>query len=451
MNAMQAVIYTRVSNDQNSGRSVQDQERECRAECERKGWPVRKVYSDNDIGASRFSVGKRPQWENLKTDLRAGDIVVIWEGSRSTRDLAEFVTLRTLCAELGVPLSYGGRVLDMAEAEDRFVGGLDALIAEREAELIQRRTLRGKRTSAFEGRPYGRPPWGLKRADAVEVKWELDPVEAPRLREAMDRVLEGKSMRSVLQWLESTDGYTPTGITGLRRGLCNPAVAGLRVHQARAGNAETFPAAWPAIVTPDEQARLNAHAKRNPEPRGREPIHLLSGIAKCGVCGSGLVHKTVKGRQDYYRCLGGHVSRSVVVVDGLVIGELAKGYTGDALEMGDKPPTNDAVALAAKAEIAEIENQLAEYEEQAINNQISAAAFARIEQALLAKIADLQPLTVQAIPDPFAYVRVSIQEFMAASVPERRAILRARVTVTVNPVPAGRRARAEDTVITPRR
>jgi hypothetical protein len=35
MNAMQVVINTRVSNDQNSGRSVQDQERGCRAECER--------------------------------------------------------------------------------------------------------------------------------------------------------------------------------------------------------------------------------------------------------------------------------------------------------------------------------------------------------------------------------------------------------------------------------
>ncbi|TPG31747.1 recombinase family protein [Mycolicibacterium hodleri] len=445
MDAMQAVIYTRVSNDRSGqGRSVEDQEGECRAECERKGWPVREVFCDNDIGASRHSGKRRPAWEELKANIRAGDIVVMWEASRGGRDLGEHVLFRDRCAELGVPVSYGGKQLDMAEGEDRFQGALDAILAEREAEVLRGRVLRGKRSSASKGKPYGRAPWGLRRADTAELKWEPDPDEAPRLREAMDRVLDGKSLRSVLLWLRAT-GRAPTDVTGLRRGLCNPAVAGLRVHQARAGKVETFKADWDPIVTPDEQARVRAQAKRNPEPRGREPVHLLSGIAKCGVCDAGLQHKRREGRRDSYRCPHGHIMRDVVLVDGVALAELVKDFAKDDL------PAEDAKALAAKAKITRIEQQIEEAEEQVVNDEMTAAAFARIEQRLLAKIAELQPLTVQAIPDPYEYVKISAEEFLAASVPERRAMMRARVSVVVNPVPAGRRALPEDTVVTPRR
>lgn len=444
MNAKRAVIYVRVSSDQNRGRSVQDQERECRALCADNGWTVRDVYRDNDIGASRFSGKERPGWEKLKSELQSGDILAVWEASRATRDMDEFMKLRVLGVGLGLTLAYSsGDVIDMSTPEGRKRATNDAVDSEYETERLSARVLRGKRTSAAEGRPYGRPPWGLRRADTAEVKWELDPVEAPRLRESMDRVLEGKSLRSVLLWLQSS-GYAPTGVTGLRRGLCNPAVAGLRVHQARAGKTETFKAEWDPIVTPDEQARLNAHAKRNAEPRGKEPIHLLSGIAVCGVCDAGLQHKRREGRRDNYRCPNGHVMRDVAMVDGLALAELVKGFAGET------PPADDAVARAAKAAIVKIEDRLARYEELAINGEISGGAFARMEQKWLAQIAELRLKTVQAIPDPYEYMRISTEEFMAAAVPERRSMMRARLNVKVNPVPAGRRARAEDTVITRR-
>lgn len=436
-----AVIYTRMSRvHQGREWSVEDQERECRVECERKGWPVREVFCDKDIGASRHSGKERPEWERLKAAIRPGDIVVMWEGSRSTRDLAEFVTLRALCEDLGVPLSYGGKQLDMAEAEDRFSGGLDALLAEREAEMIRNRALRGKRSSAAAGRPYGPAPWGLRRADTVEVKWELDPVEAPRLRGAMDRALAGQSLRSILKWLEST-GRTFSGVTNLRRALCNPAVAGLRVHQVLKGNVETTPAQWPAIVTREEQLRLAAHSKRNPEPRGQEPLHLLSGIAVCGVCDAPLGHKRKPRRSDYYRCPNGHVARSAMMIDGLAIAELVKGYADE------QPPADDAEAQDARNAIARIEDQLAEYETKAINEEISATAFSRIEAGFLARIAALRPLTLKAVPSPFEHMKISTEEFMAASMSERREMIRARLTVTVNSVPSRRKGLPEDVVV----
>ena len=64
---MRAAIYTRVSKDRANGRSVQEQETECRAVCDREGWTIDHVIVDNDIGASRDSRGTHTGWAEIKT------------------------------------------------------------------------------------------------------------------------------------------------------------------------------------------------------------------------------------------------------------------------------------------------------------------------------------------------------------------------------------------------
>lgn len=446
MEVREAVIYTRVSRvHQGRDYSVDDQEAECRAECGRRGWPVREVFCDKDIGASRFSGKERPAWDDLKAAIRPGDIVVMWEASRSTRDLAEYVTLRTLCAELGVPMSYGGKLLDMAEAEDRFIGGLDALLAEREAEVIRARVMRGKRSAAAAGRPYGPTPWGLRRADTIQATWEIDPVEAPRLRGAMDRALRGDSLWSILMWLRAS-GYAPATVTNLRLALCNPALAGRRVYQRRAGSMETTKAQWPALFTEDEQQQILDRATKLAEPRGKEPVHLLSFIAVCGVCGGPLRHQLRKQRNyaTYVCRQAGHVSRGATIVDGVTLAKLVEGFGTE------KPQADDSDAQSAREEIAAIEIQLLEYEEQAIKGDLTAARFSRIEKGLLARIADLKPRTLRTVPSPFEYMKITTEEFFAANMLDRRAMVRARLNVVVMPVPPGRQAMPEDIVITPK-
>jgi site-specific DNA recombinase len=87
---VRAVIYTRVSSDPRGiGRSVEEQEADCRTIAEREGWSVVAVFVDNDRGASRFSNGHRPEYGKL-VDYLAGDVadvLVTWEASRTQRDL----------------------------------------------------------------------------------------------------------------------------------------------------------------------------------------------------------------------------------------------------------------------------------------------------------------------------------------------------------------------------
>jgi site-specific DNA recombinase len=120
-----ALIYTRVSKDRKQSRSTAEQEAECRALCDREGWDVLDVLSDNGRSASRYAKRSRPAWEEVKARIATGavDVLVTWEASRSNRDLAEFTELRDLMRAHSVLLNYSGRTLDLDDSSDSFRAG----------------------------------------------------------------------------------------------------------------------------------------------------------------------------------------------------------------------------------------------------------------------------------------------------------------------------------------
>ena len=165
-----ALIYARVSQDRRHGRSVAEQEAECRAWAGREGWRVVDVIVDNDRSASQYPRRTRDGWARVKVAVAAGglDVLVTWEASRAQRDLDAYLELRRLCAASGVRWAYSGTVYDMSNRVDRFRTGLDALLSEEEVEKTRERILRSVRANAAAGRPHGRVGFGFRR--------EYDPV-----------------------------------------------------------------------------------------------------------------------------------------------------------------------------------------------------------------------------------------------------------------------------------
>ena len=163
--ARRALIYTRVSKDKRQGRSVEEQEAECRRVCEHEGWTVVDVLTDNDRSGSRYATRSRPAWNEVKCRLATDgiDVLVTWEASRPGRDLGEHVELRKLCRAYGVRLNYSGSTLDLYDSSDSFRAGLDALISEDESERTRTRILRAVRSQATAGRPHGRVLYGYRR------------------------------------------------------------------------------------------------------------------------------------------------------------------------------------------------------------------------------------------------------------------------------------------------
>ncbi|MBM4644231.1 recombinase family protein [Rhodococcus hoagii] len=452
---MRAIIYARVSADQSGrGRSVSEQEAECRAICQREGWDVAEVLSDNDVGASRFSrVKDRPAYERLKQVLQAGDVLVLWEASRASRKLDGYVELRDLCAERGVLWNIGGQTYDPSRSNDRVMTGIRAIISEDEAHQIQQRVLRAHRANAERGLAHGKIPYGyraVRDADTGKIVERVpDEGEAPIVREMVRRFLAGESVWAIAKDLNergvSTPGSSPLWRASIMtQMLKRPTYAGLRTHRG----VVTGRGEWEALISEDDHravvAALSDPSRRT--HRGVEPKHLLTGIATCGECAS-VVWRLKSNGRSVYACPKGCVSRRMDYVDELVVDAIiawAESYdvTTDVAD--------DPAAAAAAEEARALRSRLSELEGEAVLGRISAAAFGRFEAALLRKIDDAdaraRPKTRPAVVADFVGDGAA-GRWDRLSVTDRRVVVRSLVRVKIKTTASGRMFNPESVVM----
>ncbi|BCP41378.1 hypothetical protein MINTMi27_14710 [Mycobacterium intracellulare] len=437
---LKAVIYVRKSTV-SDGKSTRDQESECRNWCATNKIPVEKVFKDEGKGASRHSKKERDSWAELKAYLRSGHILVAWEASRATRDTAEGAALLNLCEERGIPLAYNGRILDPSTGDDRFLGGLDFLLAARESDIIRERVNRGLRGAAADGTPHGKVPWGYRakpRKVGERPEWEFDPIEAPRVREAVERIMAGESYKSVYRWLRST-GHAPPNPSCLSRLLCSPTMTGKRIFQGKVVGKGT----WPALITEEQHQFMVSRRENGYHPPGPESRHLCSGITFCARCNSPMRYRTREGRKPTYVCRTGCVSRPADVLDKYVEDAVLRRLAN--INPDDYDSSNPEIAEAERR-IEELEANLAEWEEKAINEQVSPAVFAKIEKDRRQKIAALRPHTVPQ--EQIEFLRP--ENWDAAPMKVKRDHVRVLLKVTI-PMTDKRRRLSEDEIadITP--
>lgn len=442
---MQAVIYTRVSDDHTGrSRSTQDQEAECRKQCEREGWPVKTVLCDQDIGASRFSGKERPAYQELRQVLEPGDILVTWEASRAQRNMKDFVQLRDLSEELGALWSYSGRIYDMRRGDDRYFTGLDALNAEREVEHIRERVIRGKRAAAERGTPGSKPPWGYKTLrdehTGRPINFIFDPLEVHQVRDAVLRVLEGESLTSILKRINSDGGgryVRPQSAQALKRCLTNPQISGLRKYRGEV----IGKAVWEPIISDEDRQRVIA-ALASPRRKADKGTakYLLSYIAVCGVCGAPVMANLPSDRRrPVYvcstpkRCVGRTMKLVDRVVEQFVLASAEK-MNPSAFNVDDRRVAADLAQKKA------LEDQLRDFYEEAAEVGLSARAQAIYEARVLAQISDIDARLSVSDQSPLlrrmmgrnarAYWAMLSEE--PDGLQAQRQIIRSMVKVTIN-------------------
>jgi site-specific DNA recombinase len=444
---MDALIYTRVSKDpKQRGRSVAEQEAECRSLCEREGWRVLDVLCDNDRSASRHAKRGRPAWDEVKHRVAAGgvDVLVTWEASRSTRDLAEFVDLRDLCRAHGVLLNYSGRSLDLDDTRDSFQAGLDALMAEDEASRTRDRILRTVRANAEQGRPHGRRLYGYRRVYDDSTPPTLvgqvpEPDEAAIVVEVARRYLSGESTYAIAEDLNGRGVPLPTRAawseTRIKRILTNPAYVGQRVHRGEI----VGEASWAPILDRDT---FDAIAAKYEDPArakfrgGHDLRHLLSGIARCGKpkCGAFMYVGGDRGRRVYVCRDGkGHLGRSAQLLDAYVTAIVLERLATIDL---DDLAAESADTVEARGEVVELRARLADAVEQFTDGKLSAATLAKIEVKLKPKIAAAERAARGRVVPPIvrdlAGKNVD-QRWDKLTIEQQRDVVRLLVDVTVLP------------------
>jgi DNA invertase Pin-like site-specific DNA recombinase len=426
------------------------------------------VIRDNDRSATRYAKRSRDGWTHVHDRLARGDVdvLVTWQASRAQRDLRAYVELRQLCEQHGVRWAYSGTVYDLSDRQDRFRTGLDALVAEDEAERNRESVLRAMRANAAVGRPHGRLPYGYMRTyerSTGELEAQVPhPEQAPIVREMAERFLAGESTRSIANDLNARNVPPPHhsakwgwSLTQVRRCLTNPAMNAKRVHRGEiVGQGE-----WEPILDDETFARL---AARFADParktsRTSPTVRLLSGVCRCGVCGAPMVYAKQGGFGDRpvrftYQCRPGLcTARDMASLDRFVTGEVLKRLSApDAAESFSVDQLDDDAAEAAR-EVAKLTKRLNDAIAEYVAERISATTLGHIEMELRPQIAEAnRRVRVSGLPTIVADLMASDDveaEWDSYTVEQRREVIRSLVTVVVHHVKArGRRTFEAETI-----
>lgn len=299
---LRAFIYDRNSFTSKRGStSTEYQNDENRRFCTSQGWILVDVFEDGGRGASRYSKKSRPDYELMIDRLRAGirpgaphaecDVLVIWGASRYARNLPAYVQLRDVLEKGSVLLCYNGKLFDLSKGDDRYITGVDALQAEREAETIHDGAVRTTRGNAERGRPHGRTGYGFEREYDSHTGRLLGqhahPQQQPVLFEMTRRVANGGSCSGIVRDLNERGVQPPSGSREwrddhIKRMVTRPANIGKRQYQGTVIGEAT----WDAIVdVEDYYACLKIFS--DPSRRATRDgavRHFLGGILRCGLC-----------------------------------------------------------------------------------------------------------------------------------------------------------------------
>lgn len=295
-----AGIYCRISQDRAGDELGVDRQREdCEQLATKRGWVVGPVFVDDDRSA--YSGKPRPGYQQLLAAVKAGTItaVVAWHPDRlhrSPRDLEDFIDLIEQAGAAVATVQAGE--LDLSTASGRMTARVVGAVARHESEQKSERIRRQREQMALAGRSHG----GRRAYGYQPGGHDIDPAEAAVVREIVDQVLAGASLRMVARNLNSRGLPTASGgrwsIPSLRTMLAGPRLAGLRIHRGEV----VGPGEWPAIVTREEHELLVATLGNPRRHRtGRPPTSLLGGMLRCGLCGARLHHsRRVDGARRYH-------------------------------------------------------------------------------------------------------------------------------------------------------
>jgi len=425
----------------NDPTKVDDQERICRQLAKQLGWVVVGVYQDNNRSAWKHD-RKRPAWDRMLADIKDGKVngIIVYHGDRLTRQPMDLEILIALSRTKGIKLASPTGVRDLNNDDDQFTLGIEANVYRKESSATSRRRKQQYERWRREGRtrPGGRG--GRAYGFATDGINQI-PAEVTVIQEAAMRVLAGEPTLAIARDLTARGHRTPTGGPfahgTLRKMLARPRYAGLMPDGVHKGawqpvlDQETWEAVRAVLDAKAGQFRYATNARR----------YLLSGIARCSECGTGLQVR-VESRRTHltgYGCVQPgcrKVQRSMALLDEYVITRVIA-RLNDERNPRPRVPQNTVVAGEYRAltiQRAETEAMIADHAKGAALPPL----LRRLEgiEARLAELRELARGDAQSRLRSF-HAAITREQFDALPLATRRALVAACFTVTV--LPASRR------------
>ena len=331
---MRVAVYARYSSDLSRDASIEDQVRLCRAYAERAGWTVTEVFEDRAIsGASTI----RPGYQRLlERCCRAEfDIVLAEALDRLSRDQEDIAALHKRLRFLGVQLV----TVSEGEIGDLHIGFKGAMNAMYLKDLADK-TRRGLEGRVRAGRSGGGLCYGYDVVSGEERGGRtINADEAAIVRRIFEAFAAGQSPKAIARQL-NVEGVPAARADALARHrhprpsdprhrdpeqralYWAPGLEPAALHQGPADRpaglaAQSSESEWIIEDVPElriiddalwdrvkaRQAELDASPRvQKIKASGfwehRRPVHLLTGLVRCGQCGGSFI---AAGR-DYLAC-----------------------------------------------------------------------------------------------------------------------------------------------------
>jgi site-specific DNA recombinase len=329
---LRAVVYARFSSDKQRARSIEDQVALCRDFCQRDGLSIVGVYEDRAISGA--STANRLGWQRLMRDARAGrfDVVVAEALDRISRDQEDLAGIHKRLRFSKIEI----RTVQDGKAEEIHVG-IKGLLGTLYLKDLAQKTKRGQAGVVRDRRHNGGRSYGYRPLPGQPGRLEILPDEASVVRRIFESYLAGKSPRDIAgalnrdgiraprggHWNASTIGGSRKRQNGIlqnalyvgrivwnRQSFIKDPDSGRRVSRLNP-TTEWMESNLPELRIIDDKT-WNAVQGRRANRGGAaryyhsRPRRLLSGLLKCGKCGSGYTIAGADKRGPYLRC-----SRSV--------------------------------------------------------------------------------------------------------------------------------------------
>ncbi len=338
---MIAAIYARRSTEDErsaeDGRSIDRQVELARAFAESKGWAVAESYTDDGISGADFT---RPGLVKLLDDVRAKkfQVVVVMSLDRIGRDQVRTSVVIQQLHDAGVEVwTYqDGQRVKFHKAVDKFMVGVHGFGAEQYREAVRDKVREALRTKAAKGHQTSGRTYGYDRirvGDHTEKR--VNEEQAAVVKRVFTMAAEGAGDDRIAAAL-AKDRIPYPGARWTKRPVAkilgNEIYTGkviygktTNVDDGGAGKRIRVPESeWITTEHPDlrlvddklweavqkRKAATRAHYVRGEKGRlmskpeaGITSKYMLSGIARCSVCGSTMTFVGDRKTKRYY-CLG---------------------------------------------------------------------------------------------------------------------------------------------------
>lgn len=257
------------------------------------------IYTESKSGTEK-GLGKRLEWNRLISDLesKGKETDIIWYGNdkRLTRNMIDYKTIEKISRIKKIKLyeDKEKRYIDYSIRGERITGGIKALLAEEDADELNEKLFDGLKESWNAGKRVHTKIYGYDSStfDSKSGKriWTIVPEEKENILRAFELYEQGISLHKIAE-LMNNEGRRkrknmPFDYQDVSRILKKPIYAGLTEN----ANGELIKSELyePIISIEQHKKVMEAYpTKTTIQKRGRNPLHLGSGMLFCPYCNSG--------------------------------------------------------------------------------------------------------------------------------------------------------------------